>query len=354
MGITPEVENRDDRPQTTRLVPDPFPAAVVIFCLVALLTYVILAYPEHRDPRTALDRMVEFTAYRPFVTRALLPMIARPLAVILPDALVEFGAINPALGRAMTALSDDHPAHALAVLIVMFAFLLAWVAGLRRLMRALHINRLSLDLLTLAAPWTLLAFVLYPQIYDLATLAVFTWALAILAEGNDDLYLVIFLLATIARETAILLIPLYWITRRQLPGVVMQLGLYGAIRSIILLYLVNNPGVTAEMHLVDFILRLSHPHAVPSTLLALSIGVAVLWRWPGKPLFLRHAFLVMIPALTVLHFLVGYPFEVRMFLEVWPVVMLLLLHPRAYERSEFSGSGLSAGHAAADPGSGVG
>lgn len=347
-------ENTNETRQTARLFTT---ALTALICLITLLVYVDISYPNPDQARMSVHTMLEFTAHRPFVTRALLPLIAAPVAQLLPGVIVKIGMANPAIGGAMTALDPGYPAQALAVLIVMYACLLAWVAGLRSLMQTLQVNRLSSELGSLAAPLTLLAFG-YSKTYDLATMAAFTWCLALLAQDDrEDRYLIAFTLASIAKETAVLLIPLYWLTRRRADGLILQIELYIVSRSILFLATVNNPGATAEGHLSEFIAYLGHPHALPSTALALAILLVVFWRWQSKPLFLRQAFLVLAPPLLVLHLLVGFPFEVRVFLEVWPIVMLLMLHPRAYDqptRSKPVGAGLPAGHVVADPGSGLG
>ena len=49
----------------------------------------------------------------------------------------------------------------------------------------------------------------------------------------------------------------------------------------------------------------------------------VLYDWKKKPVFLLSDFLVLGPGLLMLHFLIGYPYEVRVFAEAFPAGYLL-------------------------------
>ena len=60
-------------------------------------------------------------------------------------------------------------------------------------------------------------------------------------------------------------------------------------------------------------------------LLVLMAGVLYLvgYGWERKPLFLRSAFLVIFPLQVILHILMGMPFELRVFIESLPVMVIL-------------------------------
>jgi hypothetical protein len=55
--------------------------------------------------------------------------------------------------------------------------------------------------------------------------------------------------------------------------------------------------------------------------------------WKEKPLFLRMAVSLILPIQFVIHLLMGIPFEVRVFVEIAPVILVLASYPRAVARN---------------------
>jgi len=59
----------------------------------------------------------------------------------------------------------------------------------------------------------------------------------------------------------------------------------------------------------------------------------VMYRWKEKPEFLRSAFVVLGPGVLILHFLIGYPYEVRVFAEAFPPAYLLAVFMQVVPKS---------------------
>lgn len=121
-----------------------------------------------------------YPTVKPFVYRALMPLIGQLLAVsgLQLDVIV----------IALIALSGAAFIITLDYLAVTFYTLKEW------------------ELVAIFGGY-LMAFSKYPKIYDLMSAALFTLCLAFLARGMYGAYLVAFVFAAVNRETAVLLIP---------------------------------------------------------------------------------------------------------------------------------------------------
>ncbi|RPI93357.1 MAG: hypothetical protein EHM40_10115 [Chloroflexi bacterium] len=171
------------------------------------------------------------------------------------------------------------------------------------------------------------------KVYDIATAMFFALALALLARRKFNSYYVLFLIASLNRETTFLLtlfFSVYFFNRmprrhyffgllyqglaytvvkittmilyRDVPGTVLSLNPVGVLRGY-----VDQPVWFAVLLFVFFCLFL----------------VIAIWQWNAKPGFLRAAFITLFPALLLLHILMGYPYEIRVFAEVFPVLLML-------------------------------
>jgi hypothetical protein len=82
-----------------------------------------------------------------------------------------------------------------------------------------------------------------------------------------------------------------------------------------------------EYHLLHHFIALAlEPLRVLSYLAGGLIVVLLAARdWHRKPFFLRQGALVLLPLLFVLYLLWGFPLEIRVFYEVYPLLLLLVL-----------------------------
>ena len=320
-------------------------AYVSALVLVCLLLRGVSTYSWATVPM-----LVDGTAYRPFVTRALLPAIVRALVRATPalqarlDARLARALANVGPGhhvdRALATLGwtqSDAYVHLVAVLVMLACFLaLPWV--LRRLLTVFY--DLPPPVVDLAPVFGLLAlplfFVPYARyLYDPGTLLLWALALWFVAERRHLLVWLLLPLVAYHKETAVLLPPLValreWGASRRW-RVVAVLALQWAVVAGVRLWLARqyegNPGgavlwvgVGHTRELVEMLFRR------PPYVLAV---VAMFWAlvqsgWREAPVFLRRALALVLLPLVLLSFAFGYVDEIRGYYEAWAIVFLIAL-----------------------------
>jgi hypothetical protein len=192
------------------------------------------------------------------------------------------------------------------------------------------------DLVPLLATLGLIPFFTHGYVYDLTVLFLFTLELALLAHFRWWLFLLIFPLVCLNKETAFLLTLVFavyfWrdgrLSRgRYLEALVFQGVVFVTIKLGLTWIFRNNPGAAMAFHLSRH-LRVYRQN--PILTLAYGSFLALLtfltfYRWSEKPKLLLSGTLMSIP-LSFLYLLGGWPFELRVFYEVYPVVFLLCAH----------------------------
>ncbi len=286
--------------------------------------------------------MLNGRAWRPFVTRALLPTTVRGIVAIAPPELQQGAADavarTPGLRTAFKVLGWE----ASAAFVYAIACVLMWLAlcGFAAAATALAVEAgglpdtpLMRGALALAALLGLPLFFRYASyIYDPAQLALFTTALLLIARRNLRAFAAVFALACINKETAVLLIPLAayaWrgrLPRRRLAGFVVGLGaVYLAIRLALAWAFRNNPGSLLEFHLLDHNLALlSAPWNIGGILLAAALAFLLLYRWRDKPVFLRVGLAGTLLPLAGMAVFFGYLDEWRGYYEAYPFALPLM------------------------------
>jgi hypothetical protein len=263
-------------------------------------------------PHTGLADMIAGTAYRPFVTRALAPLLIHGIGAVM----------GWPMETAATAL--------------VYISMIGWLAALAWLAEAvLPAAQARVAPLVAAGPVCLL-FIAGGYTYDLPTLALLTLALGLLARERWNHYLALFPVIVLCRETAVLLIPVYWLWARRLAisrrnlalGLGIQLLAFGVIRGGLAWLYRANGGATFQFHWAEHLaFVINYPVA---NILALSIYAAALilalYRWRTQPAFLHDA-AIIIPPIFFGYWLVGYPSEVRVLLEAYPPLFMLAFGP---------------------------
>lgn len=247
--------------------------------------------------------LVSGTAHRPFAYRVLTPVIMQMLI---------------ALGMPIT-----HAAVLLsAAMLAVFVVSLRWLAhGLGQTIGHGQWIAAVAGLLVLQLTLT--------QIYDLPTLALWTAALAALANRRRALYLAVFAAACLNRETTFLLIAIDALAFGVSRSTTAQIAIYVITHGVLMFAMSGRPGTDAEFHFADHLAQ-TGASIERLTLYALAFTLAaclVARRFQRKPWLLRAAVLITVPALGLAYFVVGYPFEFRIFYEAYPAVALLALWP---------------------------
>lgn len=207
------------------------------------------------------------------------------------------------------------------------------------LLRVTHLDLENKEMFSLLALCVFcIIFQHYLKPYDLLIASLFTLAIGFLLRGEIGNYLVVFITACFARETAILLLPIYVVYCMKIYNLdlwqfaFVQVICFFFIQFSIRLYFETAPG---SNYWLSFQSNLKN-YADNFALLFFFFSVAVIYfvavskQWMYKSPILRLAFIVLFPILLFLHILFGQPFEFRTFAEVFPISFILLL-PEYYD-----------------------
>lgn len=324
-----------------------FLALLYSYCAVLVLAFLLLRGISTYSWAT-VPQLVDGTAHRPFVTRALVPAVVGGIVRATPwlesrvtsrmTRAVADARPGQRMDRALATLGwtpADTYVHLVASGVMLACFAgLPWV--LRRLVQVCYdappaVADLAPVFGLLALP---LFFVPYARyLYDPGTLLL--WSLALLWVIQRRHVALWLLLPVIAfhKETAVLLPPLIALREwpraprgRVLGVLALQLAVVAAVRVALGMRFAGNPGETVLFvgpgHTRDlFVNLLRRPPYVPAVVAMLGALVAPGWR--GKDAFLRRAFLLVLLPLVLLSFAFGYVDEIRGYYETWALVVLL-------------------------------
>jgi hypothetical protein len=280
--------------------------------------------------------MIYGRAYKPYVYRFLLPNIVRFSVNIIPSDIRE--TITHSNLHILNWESELLPEYLIAS-ILMCASLIGFGFAIRYLFKGVF---QTTDILADVASLVALAgiplhFKYYSFIYDFLTLFLFTLGLGLMVRRKWRIYLLLFALACLNKETTILLTLVFviyffkrWtmISQKQFFQLLaIQILIFVLTRIVISWIFVNNPGESFEFHLFDHNFALTeYPYILGANLLlALGVIALVFYRWAEKPTFLKNSLFIALPLLTGA-LLFGYLDEFRAYYEVYPVVFLLIFH----------------------------
>lgn len=268
---------------------------MLIFVIVC--GWYLLQLPTDTNPRYSTPAMINGTADKPFVTRALVPMLLNIIPVIPLSGITLYGWLFAMRLLARETGNTFERKHEVGALLGLLPFFL----------RIAHLG----DLMTLLLTTLCLASLVRVYRYG--------------RHGNKEkiIYLFLFALATINRETSIMLIIVSLIYTRDVDLTVEQIVTFVVLRGAIMFAFAGNGGAPFELHWGDQLERMVNSYDL--TILSVCVVVLLLSRLnirSAHPL-MRTAFTVFAPTLAVMYFVVGYPFEFRVLLEVYPVVLLM-------------------------------
>lgn len=278
--------------------------ALSILSSAVFVMYILLAL---QNPFHQLEPMINGTATRPFVYRVLTPILVR----IISDV----SGASPHLGATF----------------IMYLSLLGFSWSISALAEIFLSPQYSRPF-SLLAPVGLVPFVLWQRhIYDFPTLFLFTLALYFLAKRDFGKYLLTFVLATLSKETSLFLTLFFAIQFRKMERrsflflVSTQAFVYILIRLALIALFRNNPGSILEFHAYDQLEAiLQYPLNATMVLGAI---ISIIWFGMVYPQdkcnFVRNSLFVTGGPTLLLYFFFGMPFEVRVFLEVYPSIFLM-------------------------------
>jgi len=284
---------------------------------IGLSFAILLLETGERYTAETAERIVHFELYRPTVYRVLVPALANGLTLLGLSAEIS-----------------------LTIMIVLSTL------GLFHSVKYLYGNPaepLSSIVAFGAVAVTAVVISRYGKAYDMATAFLFTGCLGLLSRSRFKEYYLLFPLATLNRETTFLLIAffaVYYFRRLSLDRYLIGLGYqvieYFMIRILTIQLFADKKGVVLLWRPEGVVREyLDNPHlTVPLLLITALVVWLVITFWNRKSHLLRSAFLIMAPLLLVMHLLMGYAFEIRVFAEIVPVTFLLAVFSVAVYRKE--------------------
>lgn len=317
-------------------------AILMIAASLGVFWFFISFSGVNANERATLDDMISGEAHRPFVTRMLVPWLSRGTAALLPESVHTAASEAAGTGSFLAGLLKKYRAPqdlALESMISLFwqlASILGFTFTLRSLVRRVYVSPpMFPELVTIGGLIALAPMLLFGYIYDLPNLFLTTLGLYCIASNWKLRYYLVFALAILNKETAVVLIVPALLLDWQLPrpslskilaGAFTQLGIFLAIRLPVTYRYRDNPGGAMEYHLLDH-LDVWANYPLIGIISVLAAG-GMLWLifsgWRKKP---AVVVLGVLPGLGLLVLFVvsGIPFEVRVFYEVYSAGYLCIL-----------------------------
>ena len=311
---------------------------------LAILSLIILAIffqggRVNSNPRANVDDMITGKAYRPFVTRALLPLTVKMISSVCPHEMkgtakniaASTNKFYNTLGRKQVDL--DHSFEYFTAFFLIFFSLWGFLISIKSLFSALYdSSKVLAHTIPLIALIILPGFINYTTyLYDFPALFLFTLAFVFMVRRKWIAYLLVFILGCINKETAILLTILFFLQFRKdqklgAKGFVLLLSLqilcWVGIRWWLSVLYAGNPGMNWEFHFVDHNMLEIPPYPLSTALSWGAILFLTIYKWAEKPLPMKRGALLFIP-LFVLSIFWGFMDETRIFYEVYAPFFML-------------------------------
>src|SRR6266487_3913946 len=238
----------------------------------------------------------------------------------------------PVLSRALEYLTGVHAVYCMVFLVVLSAIGLFY--SLRYFYTAFRGNDEYAGMFSfIGCEITFILILIGVKVYDISTVMFFALCFGLLARGKFNIYYLLFVIASINRETIFLLtlfFLVYFFNRIPRPqyilGAVYQGIAYIVVKFTIMVAYSNVPGTPVQWRPIEVIKGYVDKPIWFAVLFLIFFSVLIaiaLWRWSEKPLFLRMAFITIFPVQLLLHIFLGYSYEIRVFAEVFPVMLLL-------------------------------
>ncbi|MEO7839180.1 MAG: hypothetical protein ABIU06_07510 [Anaerolineales bacterium] len=277
---------------------------LVLICVVAFSSYQFYYVWWVWKGFSYLELVAYSLESRPFVYRLLVPF----------------------LSRLLEQLTGIHAVYCMIFLVVIASIGLYY--ALRSLYTAFVVDDAYAGMFSfVGCELTFLLLLIGIKVYDIATVMFFTLSLGLLARGRLGHYYLLFVIASINRETTFLLILFFMVYfynkipfRQYCFGVIYQGLAYLLIKIAIMAAYSSVPGTSLQWRPMEVIKGyVDKPvwFAVVMFIFFCAFIVIALRRWSDKPLFLRVAFSTIFPVQLILHIFAGYAYEIRVFAEVF-------------------------------------
>jgi hypothetical protein len=289
--------------------------------------------------RATFPDMVYGSAHRPFVYRTLFPSTVRAIAEITPESLKEkiSSAIENGWKHNLEKLEwdTDYIYEYLVALALMFFCFFGFSFVLRHLIKFFYdFPFFVADLAPLGGLIILpLFFRYYSYIYDPCTLLLAALAVGFIVARKRTAFYLIFVLATLNKETSILLTALFFLQEYKTTNksklfshVLIQVSLWIVIRAALVFVFRNNEGSLFEFHLLRNLGLIVRPlKLIYFIWVSVVFFILIRYQWKQKPSFLRTGLLITLTPLVILALFFGLVDEFRDYYEAFPFLFLLTL-----------------------------
>ncbi len=315
-------------------------AIFLLYLLISIAVFTNAAYSPGIDgyKRSMLEEMVHGEAHKPFVYRSLIPATINVLEKISPksfkdmmeNALSGILPINYIFDRFGWQMENFY-LYFLAF-IAMVSLLTAYPYALKSFMSKIFspgpVFREVVPVLSLASLPVLFAYYVY--LYDFAMLLFSALLFSSLASRNLKLYLPLFSLAVLNKETAVLFALFAFVyfyvhdndKIKHIKLFAVQAVIFIFIKAALFLIFFENPGSMMEYYFRENLLELLHVVSFEGFAALIVLFILLFYSWDKKPDFLKYSFIIggMIFVLTLFF---GQFSEVRVYYEFYPAATLL-------------------------------
>lgn len=314
--------------------------SVKYLALIFISTIIIITFLRGMDgyERALFHDMIYGNAYKPFVLRVLVPLIARLITSVIPHSLAS--KIPQEIDFLLT--TDNQYLVEYCITIVIFsASIIGFFASIKYLYHSIfehtpqsELIADSIGIISLICLPPFFKYVSY--IYDFTNIFLYTLALGLMINKRWRSYIILYSIACLNKETTILLTVIFawyfWDQWQDIPKntyrnlLIAQIVLYFGINQMIKYMFRDNLGASIELHIHDHnLFLLTKPYPLTTVFVGIAIVVLTFYHWKDKPRFLKIASAMIIPLLGLTS-LFGYLDELRDYYEVYPVFILLFAH----------------------------
>ncbi len=298
-----------------------------------------------------LEQMVYGSAERPYVYRRLVPIMSLAVASITPmevrerigSAMAEFTtqleimqAVAGQKRNFRMALEKTQSFYLRGVTaIIIYGFLWIFIIALYRLAQQLLPNIPAMALFSPIIGLLITPSLMVPgaYIYDIPALALATCCYLCLSTRNWKWFFFWFALACLNKETAIFITIFFalwfWgrMDRREFMHCLgLQLLVFAVIRFAIFWQFRHNPGIfLATSYIMQQAAMLIAGYSYKTLITVFFMIFLMVYRWQEKPPFARYGIALFV-LMYLAYFFFGNPLEYRVFLDVVPLLAILVTH----------------------------
>lgn len=298
------------------------------------------------DARSTLSDLIYGRAHKPYVQRALVPVLTRSLHNALPESLwlslTEPLRTLPKTQKEMRRLGWEEEFFDKYIIAFAIAFIifLPFPFVARRLWNLLYQSDDRMATLAGLAPLTVVPtfFATGPHyIYDLPALTFFTGGVVLLLKRQWIGYYVLFVVGCLNKETMVLLLFAFLLLYRTsftlsalLKHTALHIVLFGTVKLGVMQAFADNPGPTVAFQLFGNIHRLLMGYSWNELIVAATTMFLIVYRLGSKPPALVQLSLLVLP-FGVLVVFFGVLSELRAVYELIPILTFMMLHTICFD-----------------------